>query len=317
MRITRRTAVMIAVVCAAAAALLMVVYLRSLAPTQPAPQPQVETVAVPVPVAALAIGTRLTSAQLTTKHILKDSLPTGAILTAEELEGQVLSADAPAGQPILRTQLVAYTPQAGLAFVVPDGMRAVTVAVDNISGVSDFLKLGDRVDVLATFEAQQQAITRTILQDIEVLGLGAESVRPQAPSAEGEAPAETEGQSRSDQPPAAGVRPSATLAVTPQQAQVLVLAANKGKLHLALRPKSDNRMVAMPPSSNQTVIGVELTAGPPPAPGAPTPPPAAPTAVAVTGERAGLTAAPVAGPAVPRGPTVEVFRGVNREVVTP
>ncbi len=327
MRITRRTAVIIAIVCAASAALLMVVYLQSLAP-KPALQPQVETVMVPVFLTPLAAGTRITAAKLTSKNVPRDSLAADAITDPQDLYGQVLVAEAPAGEPLRRSMLAAFSPQAGLAFVVPDGMRAVTVAVDNISGVSGFVKLGDRVDVLATFEAQQQAVTRTILQDVEVLGLGAQSITPQ-PAKEGE-----EGGEPQAQP--AGAKPSATLAVTPQQAQVLVLATNKGKLHLALRPKSDSRMVAMPPASNQQVIGFSLVAAPPPSA---TPAPSTPAgttvnAMGTVGTRmgAGLTPGGEGMPGIPgapgtpgagggaatsTGPTVEVFKGTVREVVTP
>lgn len=324
MRITRRTAVIIAVVCAAGAALLSVVYLRSLTPKAPS-EPQVVTVPVPVPVATLPAGTRITAEKLTSANLPRETLPADVITDPKQLEGQVLVAEARAGEPIPRTRLAAFSPQAGLAFVVPPGMRAVTVAVDNISGVSGFLKLGDHVDVLATFEVPQKVVTRTILQDVEVLGLGTESVTPQAGearAAEGAKPAGGE------QAPPPGSRPSATLAVTPQQAQILVLAANKGRLHLALRPKSDTRMVALAPASNEQVIGVSLTPPPAPATGAAAPAGQAVGTMGAAGERtaAGLTpgtpgAAPAPGPAAaptgPPKPSVEVFKGTQREIVTP
>jgi len=183
MRITRRTAFTIAIVCAAAAALLIVIYLQSLKP-KTSSAPQVETVAVPVLNAPLTAGTRITADKLATKGIARDKLPADAVLKPEDLIGQELAADEPAGQPLTHTGLAAFSPQAGMAFVVPDGMRAVTVAVDNITGVSGFLKLGDRVDVLATFETPGGAVTRTIMQDIKVLGLGSEGVTPQAPEPE-------------------------------------------------------------------------------------------------------------------------------------
>ena len=326
MRITRRTAVMIAVVCAAGAALLSVIYLKSLNPKAPA-TPQVTTVAVPVPTVALTAGTRITPDKLIPKDLPHEQVGPDVITKQEDLVGQALAVDVPAGQPITRAKLAEYSSQAGLAFVVPPGLRAVTVAVDNITGVSGFLKLGDRVDVLATFESPQGAITRTILQDIEVLGLGAESMTPKAPeepkpAAAGAAPPAPTAE---QQAAAAAPKPSATLAVTPEQAQVLVLSALKGRLLLALRAKGDARIVALPPATNSGVTGVP----PPPPAQAPaaggTSSPASASATTTAGGRASLAptggAAPGAsGPAAPTGPSkpsVEVFKGASREVVTP
>lgn len=333
MRITRRTAVIIAVVCAAGAALLTVVYLKGAQPKAPAAPQEVATVPIPVPVAPLAAGTRITTDQLTTKQIPREAVPADAVTKPDELYGQVLALDTPAGEPIARSKLAAFSPQAGLAFEVPAGLRAVTVAVDNISGVSGFLKLKDHVDVLATFDTPQGSVTRTILQDVQVLGLGTESVMPQpAPSAQGgEAkPAAAGNGGGGEQPPPTGVRPSATLAITPQQAQVLVLAATKGRLHLALRPKSDARMVALPPTTNASVVGALLAAPPPPAGGAPSNPAAQTVgAMGTAGGRAGAGLTPAGagglggvpgaagGAEAPKGPTVEVFKGTQREVVAP
>jgi pilus assembly protein CpaB len=329
MRITRRTAVMIAVICAAGAALLSVIYLKSLSPK--AATPAVTTVAVPVPTVALTAGTRITADKLVPKDIPHEQVGPDVITKQEDLVGQELAMDVPAGEPITKAKLAEFSSTAGLAFVVTPGMRAVTVAVDNITGVSGFLKLGDRVDVLATFETSQGAITRTILQDIEVLGLGAESMSPKPPEEPKPQGAPAPAASSDQAPPAA--KPSATLAVTPEQAQVLVLSAIKGRLLLALRSKGDARIVALPPATNTGVVGV--------APTPPTPPAANPAAQTVGAESAasgragaGLTPSTTVGPdqaelggkagatapAAPSGPpkpSVEVFKGTTREVVTP
>lgn len=326
MRITRRTAVIIAVVCAAGAALLSIIYLQSLAP-KPAAQVQVVTTRVPVPAVALPAGSRITPDLLTSKEISRDALTSDIVTNPEELYNQKLSQDAPAGEPIPRSKLAAYSPQAGLSYVVPEGMRAVTVAVDNISGVSGFLKLGDRVDVLATFDTPQKVVTRTILQDVEILGLGTEGIAPQTQPAKGEATGKPGEEQEQPQGPATP-RPSATLAVTPAQAQVLVLAANRGKLHLALRPKGDARMMPLPPTTNELVVGIPLTS-PPPAPGAAaaeTPQPAlspatpAGRAGAALGTEGTAPGAPgttaISAPTRPK-PGIEVYRGGEREIVTP
>jgi Flp pilus assembly protein CpaB len=187
------------------------------------------------------------------------------------------------------------------------------------------------VDVLVTFDVAPRSITKTVLQNVLVLGVGAESVVPSSPSssggqatpAEGSAPAQpaAEGGAQPAQPatPAnqAKPMPSVTLAVTPDQAQALVLSAKKGSVYLALRPKSDTQMVALAVSSNASVLGAENVA-PVPAPGY-----AAPggtqVARAANQQTPGVPGTPGApGAGAPGRPGIQVLRGTgSREVVTP
>lgn len=316
MRITRRVAVIVAIVCALGAALLSVVYLKSLAPKPPVVEPEVARVVVAVPVADLVPGERLTSLKLTTKEVDRDTLDPSVLIKHGQLLGQTLVTPAPAGEPISRSQLAAYSMEAGLSYMVPKGMRAVTVSADNISGVGGFLKLGDRVDVLATFDVGHEVVTRTILQDVEILGLGAEALVPRVKRKE---PTEGEGEGEGAETQKAEKIPSVTLAVTPQQAQVLVLSANKASLHLALRAKTDAEIVALP-SATTGQVGVELAPPePPPPPGAQLLPDG--TYVGPPLTPAGLGAVQIpSGPGlqpIERKPSVEVIRGDQRERVTP
>lgn len=309
MRITRRTAVIVAIVCALGAALLSVVYLRSLAPEPPV-EPPVVNVMVVVPVADLVPGERITSLKLTTKEVPRDTLDPKALTKYDQLLGQTLSAPAPAGELIVRSQLAAYSLDAGLSYVLPEGMRAVTVAVDNISGVGGFLKLRDQVDVLATFDVGQQVVTRTILQDVEVIGLGLEALVPRMEEIK---PAKEEGKEEEAAPQQAQKLPSVTLAVTPQQAQVLVLSANKAKLHLALRAKGDAELVALS-STTTKQVGVELVP-----PEEKIPPEATYLGPGLTPAGPGAGQVP-GGPGLqplPSQPSVEVIRGEQRQRVTP
>ena len=311
MRLTRRTAIVVAVVCAFGAAVLTFIYLRSLR-TQAVPPPRVEKITIPVLLQTAPAGTTLTESMLTVKEVALESLPADVIRDSTQLLGQRLFTQVTAGTPLLRSQLAAYSSGAGLSFAVPPGLRAVTIAVDNISGVGGFLSLGDRVDVLATFEAAgSRIITRTVLQDVQVLAVGPTAAKPQpqagpAPPKAGEAAKPPEAE-----PPKAT---SVTLAVTPTQAQLLVLSSSKGGLHLALRAKNDSAYVALPAADNVGSLGVDL--GPPPSSGATPPPPAgAPPAVG-TVPAASTPSGPALAPAKPR-PTVEVIRGGQRETVTP
>ena len=116
----------------------------------------------------------------------------------------------------------------GLASSIPPGERAVTVSVDERSGLSGMLKPNDRVDVLllgATAPARENApekpFARVLLPNVTVLAAGARTGQ--------DAPAEQE-----------AAYATVTLACTPEEAAALALAQAKGELVLILRNPEDN-----------------------------------------------------------------------------
>ena len=117
-----------------------------------------------------------------------------------------------------------------MAFIIPTGKRAVTIGVNEVTEVGDFIIPGDYVDVIATFEEANVEIggskiyypkyTKIILQNIQVLGVGQNM--------------QVLKEKDKDLPA------SVTLAVTPGEAERLVLADESGVLRLALKPAADN-----------------------------------------------------------------------------
>ncbi len=289
MRMTRRLAVVIAVVCAAVAALLLLYFLRGLE-QRARPEAAAKNVELVTPLQDIPAGTIIRSEMLGTVERPADQVPAGAVRSASQLVGQAGLVDLPAGQPITSAQVQSPTQ---LSYRVPEGMRAVTVAIDPVVGVAGFLKPGDRVDVIATFEVGEVTITRTVLQNVKLLALGktANAAPPKRPLAEGEE-AEVEAAEKE--------QPNATLAVDPEQAQTLILSDARGKLRLALRPKFEEQYIALAATDTAEVIGEgfkealaaqQRPNGPPP-----------------EAARATLTREP-------RGPAVEVIRGTEREIV--
>lgn len=136
------------------------------------------------------------------------------------------------GEPILQDRL--YTGEkTNMAFVIPKGKRAVTIGVNEVTEVGDFIIPGDYVDVIATFEETTLEIggnkiyypkfTKVILQNVQVLGIGQRmQVKKEE---EKELPA------------------SVTLAVTLDEAERLILADESGVLRLALKPAADNSSI--------------------------------------------------------------------------
>src|SRR5205085_9950495 len=148
------------------------------------------------------------------------------------------------GQYVTERQVAAKGPELGLAYTVKPPLRAVTVALDPIIGVAGFPKPGNHVDVLATFSTDYGMVTRTVLQDIEILALGAE---PQAQEID---------PNNSKTARAQPSIPNATLAVLPGEAEKLILAENRGKLRLALRAVDDTTYRGHTGVKEVTVTGI-------------------------------------------------------------
>ncbi len=190
---------------------------------------------VPVVVAAqdLPARTRLTPNMLQVRRVPSPEAPDGSLGSLVDLVGRVLVRPVAAGKAVVISAVAAPGASLGMAFTLPRSQRAVTVALDPADGVDEFARPGDHVDILATDEpGSQPAETRTVLQNVPLLAVGSQT------SADADAPAS----SPSGGPAASHV----TVAVSPAQAQALVLAAARGKIHLALRAADDTNLVGLP-----------------------------------------------------------------------
>ena len=310
MRLSKKQAVSIAAVIALVVALLVYVVLsRQAQPVAPVEPTEVAVVVAKTNIPAM---TEITEGMVETKTIPKAQAQPNYLSDPTMALGRVTQFELSAGQPLTRTDVVAASAQQGLTFVIPEGMRAITVALDPISGVGGFAQPNDRVDVLATFEQEDLTITKTVLQDVVVLAVNEQTMRPpprkQVTTEEG---AET----KEDKAPATEQVKSATIAVTPHQAQILVLSAAKGTVHLALRARGDHEFAPLEASNAWALVGRR----PPPA--EPTPEAAAAAEEEKAKEEKAETKIEEAKkepekPAGPPPPTVEVIRGNQREVVT-
>jgi pilus assembly protein CpaB len=204
-------------------------------------------------------------------------------------------------------------------------MRAVTVATDPITGVAGFLKPGNRVDILATFEVGRDTIAKTVLQDVELLAIGAEALPPDIAQPAPDASAKG-GVPKAEEKPAPKTvdqktQATATLAVRPDDAIRLVIAATKGNVRLSLRPANEHTFVPVPAMDAYEVIGQR-----PPELNSSSAPNTASNAAAPPAPKSALPAEPASQPAASASratgltraaPSVEVIRGSQRETVTP
>jgi pilus assembly protein CpaB len=193
----------------------------------------------------IPLGAVLTTADLTTMT-LTGTPPKGAIVKQEDAVGRGVITNISQGEPILDSQLASLGSGGGLAPTIPQGMRACAVRVDEVVGVAGFVTPGMRVDVLASGnppgEGQNEGVvTETILQNIQVLSAGTDIQRDQ------------EGKPLQVQ--------VVNLLVTPEQAELLSLAANSLKIQLVLRNPLDTQMTKVPTTSMSNLFGSQA---PPP-----------------------------------------------------
>ena len=135
---------------------------------------------VRVAVAALPLGygTDMTPDKVKFVNYPATSLPPGTYKTMAELlpEGKrrVVLRPIQVNQPLLAADLSGEGQNASIAALLPDGMRAATVRINDVSGVAGFVKPNDTVDVLITRQAMRQAeqqVTDVLLQNIRVIAM--------------------------------------------------------------------------------------------------------------------------------------------------
>lgn len=324
-RLTRRQAFAVAAVIALiVAALVYFVLSRETAPPEDVEPQQVSVLVAERDIPAFST---ITSEMISSKEMDTRAVPSGALTEPEQAIAKISQNAIIKGQTLTGADVGPRSAQQGLTFVIPGGMRAVTVALDPISGVGGFVFPGDRVDVLTTFQQGEVAMTKTILQSVEVLAMNEQTTRPGAQTGGVQATDQSgqpaEGAATAEAPATIQVK-SATLAVTPDQAQKLLLAAYKGAVHLALRPREEESVVSLAGQTDWGLMGMQPPAEEPAdaeqgeqAPQGPDgwPPMYAPYAQPPQPQAAPQAAAkpePEPAPA----PTVEVFRGEEREVIT-
>ena len=190
-----------------------------------APQKR-DSVSVVAAVRDLPVGKRIQAADLKLMALDRKDLPKGAFIKSADLVDRVVAVPISASEVVLTGKLAAKGSGEGLTALIAPGARAVSVQVNEISGVSGFIQPGTRVDVLFTrVFSNGDAATATILQNVRVLAYG----RQLDPAATVD-PRDTS-------------RPTvATLLVTQEQAEKLVLAEQRGRIQLVLRNGLDDEI---------------------------------------------------------------------------
>lgn len=206
-------------------------------------------------------NTAIDERMIQTIQVPRKFLQPGAVGQIGEAVGRIAAVPLPRGSQVTGTALLEGGRES-LAFNVPRGMRAISIAVNDVTGVGGQIKPGNFVDLVGTFEygipsgsvggqltySQERVEAVTIAQNVQIISIGGEAP-PSEPTAEGVlVPREI--------PPTAVS--TVTLLVTPAQVQEVVLAQQIGGLTLSLRSSLDSAPVQLPRLDENTFLKVPM-----------------------------------------------------------
>src|SRR5687768_9901558 len=236
----------------------------------------------PVIVAAvnLDLGAELRPEDLRIVEWPVNTVPASAFGSADQVVGRGLIQSVVENELILPSKLAPKEAGAGLPPVIPAGMRALSVRVNDVVGVAGYVLPGTRVDVVATVNPTQNQIdvtSKVVLTNVLVLAAGTKIERD----------------SEGGKPMSVSV---VTLLVDPMEAERLTLASTEGKIQLALRNPLDQTAPATPGIKPAALMASAVVSSAPRQRGAVRRPAPAPV---------------VAAPLTPL-PTVEFIRGDKR-----
>jgi pilus assembly protein CpaB len=199
-----------------------------------------------VALADIAPNEELTAQNIKLEEWPKSITPAGALTKLEDVEGKRCRTKLFVGEPILSSKLLGANEAMGAAKEIPEGMRVVHVKVDSVTGSSNLILPGDRVDVLVFKQPgndMNSVVAAAVLQDIKVFAVDTHT--------------ESEfSRNKTDQGGEPITAKSIALLVTPQQAVVLHAATEmSGAVRLVLRNPEDKEQVVTKGASVGDIFG--------------------------------------------------------------
>jgi pilus assembly protein CpaB len=208
------------------------------------PAASIDKVAVLTAARPLRAGTLLKPDDLTTEQRAAKDIPAGARIDTEaarsDLLGALIRRNLAKGEVVLSSDALNPGDRGFLAAVLGSGMRAVTVGVDAVSGLSGLVWPGDRVDLILTqsqegndVPASRRVSGETVLHDVRVLAIDRQLIQG----------------ATSESPESQAVR-TVTLEVTPPDAERVVVATRLGHLSLTVVAAAQSSGVVTAPEAS-------------------------------------------------------------------
>lgn len=175
----------------------------------------------------LPAGTRLKKSDIRVVHVPEKALPRTAVLDEQSALDRVLLFPVSTNETLTNAKITSTSRAEGLAATIDPGKRAISVQINDTSGVAGLIQPRSHVDVLFTRAgSMSEALTSTILEDIVVLSIGRAT--------------EVSQNSNIDPKASRPQNQAVTLLVTPEEARKIELAKNQGKIGLSLRNPLDH-----------------------------------------------------------------------------
>ena len=256
-----RRPLIIALILGAVAAGLVVAFLASQNGNGSSPVTNDTTVPVVVARGNIPVGTKITADMVELKQIPATAAISDPVSNLNDIVGQVSRFPVNSNEQFSRGRLIAASQAKSLSFSIPAGLRGVAVAVDKTTSPTALLSPGDFVDVIVSAKETDLAIGTqslpassttsndfdaavTLLQNVQVLSIETNFVDNGVPydsTVRGTPDDKTTGT-------------YVTLALTPDQAQLLWLASQKGKVTLTLRSFGDAQIANLAPIAEPVVL---------------------------------------------------------------
>ncbi|MCU1304423.1 MAG: hypothetical protein JWQ87_4707 [Candidatus Sulfotelmatobacter sp.] len=179
----------------------------------------------------IQVGARIEEHNVRTAKFPPSGLPAGAYSKRSQVMGRGVIIPISRGEFILPTKLAPENAGSGLPSLIPPGMRAVSVRVNEVVSVAGFVGPGTRVDILLTGtpNGSSENQTTTVLQNVAVIASGHTLERNAAGEAQN--------------------TPVITLLTSPEDAERLTLASSEGKIQLVLRNPLDTHQDSVDPAN--------------------------------------------------------------------
>ena len=206
---------------------------------------------------SLPPGVRLSAADVRLAAWPQSSPVPGSFSKVDAVVRHALLASVVENEPIVQGKLASLEEGAGLPPVIPPGMRAMSVKVNDVIGVAGFLDSGTRVDLVVTVKKREESTSKTVVSNVEVISAGTRY--QQEKSRRTVVAQKTPSNAAPAAPPAV-----VTLLVTPTDAERIALAQAEGQIVLALRNPLDAVPTRTPGVRSAALLESDLT--PPPVP---------------------------------------------------
>lgn len=169
----------------------------------------------------IPLGSTIEQKQL--KKVLwpRANVPPGTFTDPGLLVGRTVVSNIVMGEPLMEAKLASSESRAGvMAYIIPEGHRAMAVAVNDVAGVAGFVLPNSTVDVIVTAALPRgERISKIVLENLRVLAVGQKMEEKEGKAVQ---------------------VPTVTVSITPAEAEKLALASNVGTLQLLLRGTKDN-----------------------------------------------------------------------------